>query len=295
MKKFLVGVAALALMPLIVIAEASSAGAAWWSPTPSCGSTTFRKTNGVKYVCSFSDDFSGSSLNRNKWVAQQTGISGHSLGGDCWVDDPDNIKVSGGTLKLISRHEDAPLTCKSPFGDFTTEYTSGSVSTRGKFSQTYGRYEFRAKFPDATVTGSHSALWLYPYGQAYGSWPASGEIDVAEYYTKFPDRAIPYVHYNVDSANTSPVTNTSCKISDPWNFHTYVMEWTTKTIKISYDGSTCLEHTIDAASPLTGVAPFDKPFVVYLSQVLGSGSNAFSGQSTPLPLTTEIDWVRVWK
>jgi beta-glucanase (GH16 family) len=107
---------------------------------------------------------------------------------------------------LISRHEDAPLTCKSPFGDFSTEYTSGSVSTRGKFSQTYGRYEFRAKFPDAKVTGSHSALWLYPYSQAYGGWPASGEIDVAEYYTKYTDRAIPYIHYVADGSNTSPVT-----------------------------------------------------------------------------------------
>ena len=263
--------------------------------SPSCGSTKFTKANGSKYQCSFADDFNGSELDRNKWVVQATGISGHSLGGDCWVDDPDNIKVSDGTLKLISRHEDAPFTCNSPFGDFTTEYTSGSVSTRGKLSQTYGRFEFRAKFPDATVAGSHSALWMYPYSQTYGSWPASGEIDVAEYYTKYPDRAIPYIHYNVDSANTSPVTNTSCKIADPWNFHTYVMEWTTTTIKIVYDGATCVEHKIDAAAPLAGGAPFDKPFVVYLSQVLGSGSNPFSADTTPLPLTTEVDWVRVWK
>lgn len=295
MKRFVVGFAVIAIMPLVGIAEASSADAAWWSTPPSCGSTTYRKANGSRYTCSFSDDFSGSSLDRNKWVVQQTGLSGHSLGGDCWVDDPDNIKVSGGTLKLISRQEDASFTCKSPFGDFTTQYTSGSVSTRGKFSQAYGRYEFRAKFPDAKVSGSHSALWLYPYSQTYGGWPASGEVDVAEYYTRYPDRAIPYIHYNVDGANSSPVTNTSCKIADPWNFHTYVMEWTTTTILISYDGATCLEHKIDAASPLTGAAPFDKPFVLYLSQVLGSGSNAFSADSTPLPLTTEIDWVRVWK
>jgi beta-glucanase (GH16 family) len=138
-------------------------------------------------------------------------------------------------------------------------------------------------------------VWLYPYGQAYGGWPASGEIDVAEYYSKVPDRAIPYIHYNKDGANSSPVTNTACKISDPSSFHTYVMEWTSTTIKISYDGTTCLEHKIDAASPLTGAAPFDKPFVVYLSQVMGSGSNEFDASATPLPLTTEIDWVRVWK
>lgn len=32
-----------------------------------------------------------------------------------------------------------------------------------------------------------------------------------------------------------------------------------------------------------------------LAQVLGSGSNALSGRSTPLPLTTDVDRVRVWK
>ncbi len=297
MKRAIVGLIAVAIMPLISVAAASSAEAAGRpKPGPSCGSTTYYKANGSKYACSFADDFDGSSLDRNKWVAQTTALSGHSLGGDCWVDDPDNISVSNGTLKLVSRQEDNTLTCTSPYGDFTTQYTSGSVSTRGKFDQTYGRYEFRAKFPDLKVAGSHSALWMVPFSQSsYGAWPASGEIDVAEYYTKYPDRAIPYIHYNKDDANTSPVTNTQCKISDPWNFHTYVLEWTNPTIKISYDGATCMEHKIDAAAPLTGAAPFDKPFVVYLSQVLGSGSNPFDPATTTLPLKTEVDWVRVWK
>jgi hypothetical protein len=34
---------------------------------------------------------------------------------------------------------------------------------------------------------------------------------------------------------------------------------------------------------------------VELTQALGSGSNAFMAGSTPLPATTEIDWVRAWK
>src|SRR5690606_27836626 len=153
MKRAALGLTLFLVTPILGLGVASSADAAR-TPAPNCGSTTYKKTNGSKYQCSFSDDFSGSSLDRNKWVVQQTGLSGHSLGGDCWVDDPDNIKVSGGTLKLTSRQESSTFTCKSPYGDFSTVYTSGSVSTRGKFSQTYGRYEFRAKFPDAKVTGS---------------------------------------------------------------------------------------------------------------------------------------------
>jgi beta-glucanase (GH16 family) len=254
------------------------------------------REDGTPYICSFADDFSGSSLDRDKWVPAQTAFSGHSLGGDCWVDDPDNIIVSEGTLKLVSRRESAPFTCESPNGAFSTLYTSGSVSTGSKFSQTYGHFAFRAKFPDAKVIGSHSALWLYPYGKAsYGAWPASGEIDVAEYYTKYPDRAIPTLHYFPDDPTTVPITNVYCKIADPWNFHIYEAEWTESTITITYDGTVCMKHTISPAAPLTGSAPFDKPFVVILTQVLGSGSNAFDEAATPLPVTTTIDWVRVWR
>jgi len=297
MKRTVVALVMGVIAPLIGVALVSPAEAAGRPkpPPPSCGSTTYRKATGPKYVCSFADDFDGSSLDRNKWVSQQTELSGHSPGGDCWVDDPDNIQVSGGSLKLTTRRENEPFTCKSPFGDFTTQYTSGSVSTRGKFSQTYGRFEFRAKFSDVKVSGIQNALWMYPDVETFGGWPASGEIDVAEYYTKLPDRAIPYVHYLVDQANTSPVTNTSCKIADAWNFHTYVMEWDATSIKIAYDGVPCMEHKIDAASPLTGSAPFDSPFIVYMTQALGSGSNPFDPASTPLPATTEIDWMRVWK
>ena len=42
------------------------------------------------------------------------------------------------------------------------------------------------------------------------------------------------------------------------------------------------------------VAPFDQPFIMSLTQALGIDSNAFDPNTTPLPATTQIDWVRVW-
>jgi beta-glucanase (GH16 family) len=242
-------------------------------------------------VPTFEDNFNGTRLNTLKWTVQRSATSGAKPGLSCWDNYPETIKVSGGTLKL--RNVKVPeFTCKSPYGDFRTKYKGASVSTRNKHEFTYGKVEIRAKFPTARVVGIHSALWLYPRETTYGGWPRSGEIDIAEYYTKYPDRAIPYLHYVRDPGD--PVTNTRCLIQDPTTFHTYTLDWSPGLITVRYDGTVCLIHRIDPADPLTGSAPFDKPFYLLLTQTLGIGQNAFVEGTTPLPQTMEIDRVRIW-
>jgi beta-glucanase (GH16 family) len=280
---------ALVLPALTITTTPASAAAKASSP---CGSTVL-KPDGTAWKCTFADDFGGRGLDGTKWVAQETAISGVHSGPECLVNSSNNIAVAKGTLRLTVRKETAPFTCHSPYGDYTTQYTSGSVSTWGRFSQAFGRWEFRAKFPAATVAGLQSALWLYPQTQTYGAWPASGEIDVGEAYSVYPDRVIPYVHYYTATSDPT-VTNWSCKVSNLGTFHTYVAEWTRTGLTIKYDGATCLVHTWDPADPLVAPAPFDKPFVTYLTQVLGTGTNAFNASTTPLPATMEVDWVRIW-
>jgi beta-glucanase (GH16 family) len=258
-----------------------------------CGSQVHQKADGSPWVCSFADEFTGAELDRTKWSPQQTAVSGIHVGPECIVDDADNVMVSAGLLRLTALKEPAPFACDSPYGDYTTNYTSGGVTTWGKFSQAYGRFEFRVKFPTTKIAGLQSSLWLYPVAHTYGGWPASGEIDIAEAYTSHPDRAIPYIHYNTAIADDPSVTNWFCKL-DLSTFHTYVGVWTPTSITISYDGNVCMEHAWDAAT-LTGSQPFDQPFAVILTQVLGGGTtNAFNPDTTPLPATTEVDWVRVW-
>jgi beta-glucanase (GH16 family) len=247
------------------------------------------------WQCTFSDDFNGTSLDSTKWVAQRTDWSGYTSGLDaCFVDTPDNISVSGGTLQLTARKEAAPFTCKDGYGDFTTQYTSGMVSTYGKFSQAYGRFEARAKISSARVAGLQTSFWLWPDDSSkYGGWPGSGEIDVAEMYSRYADHAFPYVHYNPASFDPN-VTSYSCVIGNPDDFHTYALEWTTTQLKFIYDGKTCLVdnwNPAGAAKP----APFDRPFMIALTQALGIGDNQFDSATTPLPATTVVDYVRAWQ
>ena len=254
------------------------------------------KSTGGNWQCSFVDDFGGNSLDSSKWIPQRTDTSGYLNGATaCFVDSPNNVSVSNGSLKLTARKEAAPFSCNFPWAPFPTQYTSGMVSTWDRFSQAYGRFEIRAKVSPSQVKGLHSALWLWPVDSGrYGAFPASGEIDIAEMFSQHPDRAIPYIHYNGERADPN-ATNNDCLISDLSAFHTYALEWTPNTMKISYDGQTCLINHWTPAAPLSGSQPFDQPFFIALTQALGVGTNEFDPAITPLPATTEVDYVKAWK
>ena len=288
----------LPVLLIAALATAPGAGASGGSPRlASCGGEVIAKSGGGGYwQCTFDDEFTGNSLDTSKWVVQQTSNSGYHSGIECFVNSQNNVSVANGVLSLTVRKEAAPFTCADPLGSYTTQYTSGMVSTYGLFSQAYGRFEVRAKLPPTAIAGLQESFWLWPANASrYGTaWSASGEIDFAEIYSLYPDRAIPYIHYNAAAPDPN-VTDDYCLITDIAQFHTYAIEWTPSTITIIYDGKTCLVDSWNPAAPLTKPQPFDQPFLVVLTQALGIGTNAFSPSSTPLPATTQVDYVRVWK
>jgi beta-glucanase (GH16 family) len=263
-------------------------------PPGPCGSQ-IRKADGSLWECTFVENFDGDTLDPSKWIAQQTANSSFTSGVECNMDSPNNVSVADGVLRLTARKEAAPFTCQDPKGDFTTQYTAGSVSTYQRWSQAYGRFEVRAKFPGTSIKGLQEAIWLWPDNATkYGAWPRSGEIDIAEAYSLNSDRVIPYIHY-VPWGGDAKATNNYCMVADISQFHTYVVEWTTKTITIIYDGKVCTVDNWNPSLPLTKPQPFDQPFMVALTQALGLGKNAFDPATTPLPAITQVDYVHVWK
>jgi hypothetical protein len=264
-------------------------------PAPGeCGAPV-AKGGGGYWACTFADNFNGTSLDRRKWLPQRTDNSGYVNGPTaCFLDKAGNVSVSGGTLQLTARKEAAPFGCTPTF---TTQYTSGMVTTAQKrFSQAYGRFEVRARLSPAQAKGLQTSLWLWPVDDdRYGDYPASGEIDIAEMFSQYPDRAVPYIHYKplllVDPLATSPV----CFIANLAAFHTYTLEWTATSMRILYDGKPCLLDSWLPARPQVKPQPFDQPFFILLTQALGVGTNEFDPDRTPLPATTAVDYVRVWR
>lgn len=55
---------------------------------------------------------------------------------------------------------------------------SARIRTAGTFSFKYGRMEVEARMPRGDWIWP--AIWMLPEDQAYGLWPASGEIDIVE-------------------------------------------------------------------------------------------------------------------
>ena len=287
--------AAAGLMAVVALGAAPAATAAtataWWSSGPTCGGEAPARPDGSRYRCTFTDDFNGSSLNTGNWLAADTSFSGFHGGGNCYSDSSRMVRVSWGTLRLTSQ-QTRPFICKSPYGSFTTTYKASSVTSRGRFAQAFGRFEFRARFTNTTATGLHSALWLFPAAGSYGGWPNSGEIDVAEWFSRSHPYVFPSVHYKGTALST--MQERACQVSNAGTqYHRYAVEWLPDTMRFYYDGQLCHEQGWDADEPLSGSQPFDKPFNIVMSQAMGQGWNPVDS-TTPKTGTLEVDWVRAW-
>jgi hypothetical protein len=251
---------------------------------PDCGTTVYRKPDGSAWHCTLGDDFSGTALNTRLWRVMTSDEFNFGDRKDCFVNRPANVFVAGGALNLVARRESSSFRCHRGKGTYLTPYTAGMVSTYQKWAQAYGRFEFRAKFPYSEARGLQTSLWLWPKDASGAIWPVSGEIDVAEWYSQWPDRVIPFLHYAALDGGKG--TNRECYVDRVQDWHTYLLEWQPGSIRISYDGQTCLEN--DSLG-----SPFDKPYLMAMFNGFGLNRNVPT-DATPRYNRAQIAWVRVW-
>jgi beta-glucanase (GH16 family) len=251
-----------------------------------CGAPV-KTSSGAEWVCTFADDFDGDALNRSKWQVTKTSAIGFTQSArECYVDDPAHVKVADGLLTLRATTLQSPAPC----GSFTTQYQSGMVFSKGRFAQTYGRFEVRAKLPRGS--GFQPALWMYPQNLAYGR--RSGEIDIAESFGN-ADVVVPHLHLR-DAAGADHPRGAYCRVANASeSFHTYTVEWQPTEFRFLYDGVPCMTvRHWDSGPPLLPPQPFDKPFFLLLQLGLGYGRNA-PGTGTRFPGELQVDYVRAWR
>ena len=270
------------------------------STAPATGACGPAPTNPSWWECSFVDTFDGTQLDRTKWDVVRSDKTGYTNGPECYLDRPQNVSVSGGRLRLTATEEAAPFACADHRGGSRVTQTVGaSVMSMGRFSQAFGRFEFKAKpATTANVPGLHSAFWLWPDNPwKYGAWPRTPEIDIAEGYSKYSDRMIPFIHYAPDVWDPN-VTNNYCVVQNlGTELHTFVAEWTPERIRVLYDGKVCIDMPYQPSLGLQAPKPFDQPYFMAMNQSLGVAGtvNAYDPNRTPLPATTEVDHVKVWR
>ena len=135
----------------------------------------------------WSDEFDGTGIDRSKWNFDVDCWGGGNDERQCYTDRTENARVADGRLIITARKEDYTGPAwpphmrngdRDPDAQATKPYTSARLVTRGNAAWTYGRIEVRARLPQGQ--GTWPAIWMLPEDQDYGTWAASGEIDILE-------------------------------------------------------------------------------------------------------------------
>lgn len=232
----------------------------------------------------WSDEFDGTELNTDQWT--------YAIGDGCpnlcgfgnneeqyYTDSPENIVVENGRL-IITGKEDT-------LGGLS--YSSAKINSKNKGDFRYGRIEARMKFP--TGQGVWPGFWMLSTENTYGSWPASGEMDIVEMIGSNPGQAVGTMHTGEPHTFISGYYNLPSGELLADDFHIYSMEWEPDSVTFFFDGIQYHQLTPDNLSPW---APFQEDFYLILNLALGGNWPGPVDATTELPQTMEVDYVRVY-
>jgi beta-glucanase (GH16 family) len=216
----------------------------------------------------------------------------------------DNARVRDGMLVIEARRERrANPTYEAGSADWRrvrphAEYTSASLTTRGLRAWRYGRFEMRARID--VRPGMWPAFWTVGDG---GRWPASGEIDIMEYYRGTLLANVAWAADGAGKAAWDDVRVPLDSLGGPgrgadWasRFHVWRMDWDEREIRLSVDDRVL--NTIDLATTVnrdgSGRNPLHQPHHVILNLAVG-GTQGGDPSATEFPGRYEIDYVRVYQ
>ena len=236
------------------------------------------------YKLVWHDEFSTSVIASTRWTYQtaDAGWVNHELQTYVNARSPKGTKVaesSDGTLKIHTFKEGDKIYSARLYGRKSTGFK-------------YGYIEARIKLPKGK--GTWPAWWMMPVSG--GSWPACGEIDIMEDVGVDANIVSSSIHctaYNHPN-NTQTTHNMTCLGAED-GFHVYALEWTADYIRTYVDGQEQLYFENDHQGN-NDTWPFDKAFYPILNVAWGGDWGGYAGvDETALPLTMEVDYVRVWQ
>ncbi len=235
------------------------------------------------YSLVWHDEFDGN----YGYAPNENGVPRQELNPEDWTHEVQNSGWVNRELQNYVNH-------KTPEGQLVTEVKNGTLRiTYAKVKQgwTYGYIEASIKLPKGK--GTWPAFWMMPVN--FRSWPADGEIDIMEEVGYHPDYVSSSLHANahVHSNNTQVTHEMKCPGAEG-EFHTYAILWTAKNITTYVDGKVQLSY--DNRGLGRDDWPYDDPFYVILNLAWGGDWGGAQGtDDTALPVTMEVDYVRVFQ
>jgi beta-glucanase (GH16 family) len=231
----------------------------------------------------WSDEFdSGAAPDPTKWIDTSLNTTASGPGWGVEYDAPPATTISGGNLVITATQ------------GVDGGITSGAIDSKGKFQQTYGRFEARMKAPPGA--GVWPAFWLMGDTNGQG-WPTCGEIDIVEIVGSAPKNAYGTVHSG-NTSDPSQNTATGSNYTSPGadmsaDFHVYAVEWSASSIAFYVDDD--LYETVTPSTMTSGeLWAFDHDFYILFDLALG-GSWAGAPNAATFPATMLVDYVRVYR
>ena len=238
----------------------------------------------------WSDEFDASQLDPEIWYFETGDGSQYGIPG--WGNNelqyylPNNAELDNGVLRITARQESQ--------GGYN--YTSARINTRDRVAFRYGRIEARMRLPGGQ--GLWPAFWMLPQDNVYGTWAASGEIDVMEAVNlgaSGGNRVVGTIHYGGEFPNNVFTGNEYTLASNATaDFHEYALEWDETEMRWYVDGVLyAMQNSwYTAGSPFP--APFNERFHILFNVAVGGNFPGAPNGSTVFPVTMEVDYVRVY-
>jgi beta-glucanase (GH16 family) len=215
----------------------------------------------------FEDTFREATLDTTKWTAgwfpNAQGLSNPVNSAELAGYNSTQAQTSSGGLWLRAINQ--AMTC--PNGA-QKAYTSGLISSNGKFQFTYGILEARIATPVDSSGNVQNWPAFWTDGQ---SWPADGEIDVVEGLGGTPSW---HLHTPAGAVGGGNYQRTDA------NWHVYTLNWRAGNVDFYLDGALVATHTYDRTSPN------------YIILNYGVGG---AGGPVQVPADMWVDYVRVWQ
>lgn len=226
-----------------------------------------------KWELTFVDEFEGEKLDYEKWTPQDPW--GVVRNDELQAYIVKAFELRDGILRI--RCEDEPAF----YDGAKRDYRSGMMTTSGKFSQAFGRFEARCRVPKGR--GLWPAFWMLPDPPA---WPP--EIDILEILGQEPDKLYMSHHW----PNPADPDGDSLSQTGEWkgvdfssDFRTVAVEWEPGVIRWYVDG---VERHRSTESVPQG------PMFLLLNLAVG-GWAEWPTPETVFPAYFEIDYVKVWQ
>jgi beta-glucanase (GH16 family) len=218
----------------------------------------------------------------NRWIHSETHneLQWYTAGREA------NARVTDGVLRVRAVREPHE----------GCSYTSARLHTRGKLEIKYGRVEVCAKLPPWRH-GLWPAIWMLPAHSEFGSWPASGEIDLMEAVGWQPEGTIHHtLHTGAFNHRLKTQSTGKSRIDDASAaFHTYGLEWTPRALSLFVDDS--IHHVFRKRRGASADEwPFDRPFFLLLNLAVGGNWGGKHGvDEGAFPASMDVRSVRVFK